>query len=86
ALAAQPDVAVRVVAPVGLPPWALARFTHPALAALPNHETWADLDVRRPRFTTLPGTGGRWHAAALTRALVPVLDAVRRDFAFDVID
>ncbi len=86
-LAAHPDVELRVVAPIGLPPWPLTR--HPryrGLAALPKYEVWKGLDVRRPRFLALPATQGRFHAAALTRALVPVLDEVRRDFPFDVID
>jgi teichuronic acid biosynthesis glycosyltransferase TuaC len=86
-LAAHPDVDLRVVAPVGLPPWPLTRHAHHrALAALPRRETWKSLVLERPRFLALPATQGRFHAAALTRALRPVLDRVRRDFAFDVID
>ena len=86
-LAAHPDVDLRVVAPVGLPPWPLSRHSHyVALAALPERETWKCLDVRRPRFVTLPATHGRFHAAALTRRLIPLLADIRRDFAFDVID
>ncbi len=87
ALATRPGVAVRVVAPIGLPVWPLAgsaRFR--AQAALPIRESWAGLDVSRPRFTTLPGTGGRFHVAALRRALVPVLDRLRDEQRFDVID
>ncbi|MBM6578077.1 glycosyltransferase [Microvirga sp. SRT01] len=82
-LAAVPGVEVTVVAPVGLPPWPLSRSGHyRSLAQLPQRETWHGLDVHRPRFTTIPGTQGRWHAAALERALVPVLDRLQ----FDVID
>ncbi|MCM8730462.1 glycosyltransferase [Hephaestia sp. GCM10023244] len=86
-LAAHPDVDLRLVAPIGLPPWPLAR--HPryrARGGVPEHEIWKGLETRRPRFVTLPGTGGRWHGAALVRALVPMLDALRDGFAFDVID
>lgn len=86
-LAAQPDVAVRVVAPVGLPPWPLRllpRFRQ--LAGLPRAETWKGLLIDRPRFTVYPGTQGRFHISSLTRTLVPLLDAVRREFVFDVID
>src|SRR3546814_12508070 len=50
------------------------------------HEMWKGLATLRPRFLTLPGTGGRRHVAALVRALVPVIDALRESFAFDVID
>lgn len=81
------DVAVRVVAPIGIPPWPLSRHAHYArFADVPAHEAWRGLDVVRPRFAALPGTGGRWHAAALTRRLKPLLAAMRRDFCFDVID
>jgi len=83
-LAALPDVDLRVVAPLGLPPIAVGRYA--ALAALPRRESWKGLDVQRPRFLNVPGTGGRWHAPLLVRALVPLLDGLRADFAFDVID
>ncbi|WP_010185326.1 glycosyltransferase [Sphingomonas sp. PAMC 26605] len=86
-LAAHPDVDLRLVAPIGMPPWPLSRHSHYAgLAALPGRETWQGLTTYRPRFTTLPGTAGRFHARALTRRLIPLLTEIRRDFAFDVID
>ena len=80
-------VEVRVVAPIGVPPWPLSGHVHYApFASVPQREAWQGLDVRRPRFVTLPGTGGRWHVAALVRRLKPLLAELRRDFAFDVID
>ena len=86
ALVRRPDVAARVVAPVGIPPWPLSRLTrYRALADLPGRERWNGLDVYRPRFLNLPGTGGRAHVAMLTRALAPALEEIRRDFPFDVI-
>ncbi|RXD05162.1 glycosyltransferase family 4 protein [Sphingomonas sp. UV9] len=86
-LAAHPDVDLKVVAPIGLPPGPLGRFRHYApLATLPRRESWKGVDVHRPRFTALPFTQGRYHAAALERALVPLLDTLRETFAFDVID
>jgi glycosyltransferase involved in cell wall biosynthesis len=86
-LAAHVDVDLRVVAPVGLPPWPLSALSHHgALRKLPERETWKGLDVRRSRFTTIPGTGARFHVGALTRCLIPLLAEIRRDFAFDVID
>lgn len=87
ALAARPDVAVTVVAPLGLPPFPLRR--HPryrALAGLPARETWNGLEVLRPRFLNVPGTGGRLHGAMLARALLPVLKRLRAERGFDVID
>jgi teichuronic acid biosynthesis glycosyltransferase TuaC len=86
-LAAHPDVALRVMAPIGLPPVPLTRHPHyRALAALPTRETWKGLELHRPRFLALPATGGRWHAPLLGRALRPVLDRLRDEAPFDVID
>ena len=86
-LAAHPDVDLRLVAPVGLPPWPLSRHARYAdLAGLPERELWKGLETHRPRFTTIPGTAGRFHAGTLTRRLIPLLTEIRRDFVFDVID
>lgn len=88
ALAAHPDVELRVVAPVAVPPTAWAR-RHPRyrdLAALPIRETWNGLDVWRPQFLTLPIIGGRLNPASLWWRLLPLLDRLRAEFPFDVID
>ncbi len=86
-LAAHPDVSLQAVAPIGLPPGPLRRIGHYAtLATLPAHERWKGIDVHRPRFTVRPFLQGRHHASALQRALIPVLDDIRKNFAFDVID
>jgi teichuronic acid biosynthesis glycosyltransferase TuaC len=85
-LAAHPDVELRVMAPVGIPP--LGRF-HPryrALAALPEVETWNGLSVYRRPFAHIPGVKGRFDAKALARALIRPLRGIREQFAFDVID
>ena len=85
-LAGHPHVELQVVSPIGIPP--LGRF-HPrykALAALPEVETWNGLTVHRPRFLHLPGTGGRYGAGAIVRAVTPLLKQLRATFAFDVID
>ncbi len=85
-LAAHPDVDLRVMAPIGIPP--LGRF-HPryrALAALPEVETWKGLPVYRTRFGHIPGVGGRYDGAALARALLRPLKGIREQFPFDVID
>lgn len=85
-LAVRADSEVRVVAPRGIPPWPLSLFgRYRPLAALPAREEWNGLHVYRPAFANLPATGGRFHAQALTRALIPALEAIRRDFPFDVI-
>lgn len=86
-LAAHPEVELKLVVPVGLPPWPLSRAARFApLSDLPRHETWKGVETWRPRFTTIPGTGGRFHAAALVRTLKPLLADIRRDFPFDLID
>lgn len=86
-LARREGVAVTAVAPIGLPVWPLrraARFA--AMAALPREEIWRGLKVYRPRFTTVPGTKGRWHVRALVAALIPLLDRLHGETPFDVID
>ncbi len=86
-LAVHPDVELRLVAPLGLPPWPLRRSRHYAeLATLPAHEDWKGVATWRPRFLNVPGTGGRFHVAMLVRRLIPLMTRIRRDFAFDVID
>lgn len=86
-LAAHPDVELKLVAPLGLPPWPLNRRGHyAALAALPRHEEWKGVETWRPRFLNLPGTDGRFHARMIERALIPLLTRIRERFAFDVID
>jgi teichuronic acid biosynthesis glycosyltransferase TuaC len=86
ALNSRDDVAVHVVAPVGVPPWPLSMLSrYRTLARLPAREHWKGLTVDRPHFLNLPGLGGRTHAPVLARALVPVLEAIRAEFAFDLI-
>ncbi|MEI5687213.1 glycosyltransferase [Sphingomonas kyungheensis] len=85
-LAATADLSVRVVGPIGLPPGPLALIHHRDKLTLPRRELWRGLDVYRPRFLSVPGARGRWHARHLTGALIPLLDAIRADFPFDVID
>jgi len=86
-LAARADVDLTVIAPMGIPPWPLAR--HPryrALAALPRAETWKGLTVHRPRFPVIPGGNGLSSAALLARAVLPLARRLHADQPFDVID
>jgi len=87
-LAAHPEVELRVVAPIGVPPAPMLRFSavHQALAAQPRQEVWKGLQVYRPLFTTAPLGGGRWNTLSMWWALLPLLDEIRRDFPFDIID
>ncbi|AYJ87177.1 glycosyltransferase family 4 protein [Sphingomonas paeninsulae] len=85
-LAALPDVEVRVIAPIGIPPLGRLFSRYRKLAALSAQEVWKGLTVYRPRFAHLPGVSGRLDAALLARDLVPLLREIRAEFAFDVID
>jgi teichuronic acid biosynthesis glycosyltransferase TuaC len=87
ALAAQPEVEVEVVAPIGVPPWPLSLYPHYApLRALPLSETVDGLVIHRPRYRVWPGFGQAGTAARMAAALLPLLRAIRRRFPFDVID
>jgi glycosyltransferase involved in cell wall biosynthesis len=86
-LSKHPGVEVRVVAPVGLPPWPLS--LHPryrALARLPLREDWKGLEVHRPTFPILPRYGARWSPRLMARSLEPVLREIGQDFPFDIIN
>jgi len=86
-LAARAEVALEVVAPVGLPAWPLSLHPHYApLARLPEHEIWKGLTVHRPRYRAWPALGARFAAASMAAALLPVLRDIRRRFRFDAID
>jgi glycosyltransferase involved in cell wall biosynthesis len=88
ALAARPGVEVKVAAAFAVPVLGLGRF-HPLyrdLLALPRRETWNGLDVLRVPFPTLPKIGGRINPWSLARTLVPIVDRLRAEFPFDVID
>ena len=86
-LASRDGLEVTVIAPIGLPPFPLR--LHPryrALAALPARESWRGLEVHRPHFLNLPGTGGRWHPSMMARALLPLVRRLHAAQPFDVID
>lgn len=86
-IAAHPDVDLRVVAPLGIPPFPLSM--HPRyveLRELPSTEIWQGLQVYRPTFAHIPGVDGRFDVALLVRRLKPLLTSIRRDFPFDLID
>ncbi len=87
ALSRRPGVEVRVVAPLGVPPWPLSRMGHyRALAALAIEEERNGLRVHRPRFMVLPRFAIARRPQALAREVLPLLKRIRRDFAFDVLD
>lgn len=87
ALAARSDVALEVVAPVGLPPWPLSRHPHYApRATLPLSEIRHGLTVHRPRYRVWPAIGQAGTARRMADALLPLVREIRARFPFDVID
>ena len=85
-LASRPDVKVTVVAPIGMPPWPLSRAArYGQLRHVKDHENWQGLQIYRPRFTTLPGMGGR-NVGAMARAILPLVRRLHAERPFDVID
>ena len=87
-LAARADVEVKMVAPYAVPPtpWAKRHPVYSEISRLPARESWNGLDVYRPPFPTLPLIGGRLNPRSIWWTLIPLLDAIRADFRFDVID
>lgn len=86
-LAEHSEVELTVIAGLGIPPWPLSSHrNYRAFADLPQHERWNGVEVRRPRFTVLPGTGGRFHAASLARAAARIVDPLHAAKPFDVLD
>ena len=86
-LAAHPDVELKVVDRAGLPPFPLDRHPHYAgLRGLPERETWKGLTSAVRASPPCPRRKGVSMWRAFIRCLTPVLDALRADFPFDVID
>jgi teichuronic acid biosynthesis glycosyltransferase TuaC len=87
-LAACEGVELRVVNPIGLPPFPLD--LHPnyrGLRSLPEAECWKGVQVARPRFPTLPGLSGPFNPSLLVHAARKVLRRWQAEgFHFDVID
>ena len=86
ALANEPGVAVRVVAPIGIPPLLARHPRYAALARVPAREVRGGLDVRRPRFAVIPGPGAPLSPRLLAHRLLPLLRTMRAEWPFDVID
>ena len=87
AVAARGDVELVMVNPLGLPPWPLS--LHPryrGLRRLAASEQRGGVAVLRPRFSLLPGTGGRFNAAAEARAVLPLARSLHAKQPFDLVD
>ena len=88
ALAAREGVEVRVVNPLGRPPFPLDLHPHyRPLRHLPAEEQWKGVRVARPPMLTIPGITGRINPVLLAQAARPVIERWRRQgFDFDVMD
>jgi glycosyltransferase involved in cell wall biosynthesis len=84
ALAKRGDWRVTVVNPIGLPPLALGRYR--PLAELPLESIEGGIAVLRPRFTLVPRIGARRNAAAIARAVLPLVRALHAEAPVDVVD
>ena len=85
ALAGEPGIEVRVVAPVARLPFPLnLRPAERWKQALPRSECWKGLSLHRPCWTRLPRLR-RLDPARQASALLPFLAGLRREFPFDAI-
>ena len=87
AVAARGDVDLVMVNPIGLPPFPLS--LHPRYRTLSNlarTERRHGVDVFRPRFTLLPGTGGRFNARFEASGVLPLVRKLHAEAPFDLID
>ena len=87
AVAARGDVDLVLVNPVGLPPFPLS--LHPRYRASRGAslaEQRGGVTVLRPRFTLLPGTGGRFNARSEAAAVLPLARRLHAEQPFDLID
>jgi glycosyltransferase involved in cell wall biosynthesis len=87
-LAARADVDLRVIAPVGVPPFPLSlRSGHAPLRRIPDDEVWNGVRTLRPRFTAIPRIGWRLNPERVERAVLRAMGKLRTEgFIPDVID
>lgn len=84
ALAKRGDWRVSVVNPIGLPPLALGRYR--PLAELPPVASEGAITIYRPHFTLIPRIGARRNAAAIARAVLPLVRRIHAETPIDLID
>lgn len=84
ALAKRGDWRVTVISPIGLPPIALGRYR--PLAELPAQAEEGGITVYRPHFTLIPRIGARRNAAAIARAVLPLVRRIHAETPIDVLD
>ncbi|MEO7247093.1 MAG: glycosyltransferase [Novosphingobium sp.] len=86
ALARRDDIALTLVAPIGLPPWPLSmRAPYASLRAEPDVADWQGVTLYHPRFRTFPGLADS-NPGRLARAVLPLVQRLHAQQPFDVID
>jgi glycosyltransferase involved in cell wall biosynthesis len=78
------DWHVTVVNPIGVPPIAFGRYRD--IAELQPVSEERGIVVYRPRFTLIPKFGARRNAAAIARAVLPVVQRIHQERPIDLID
>ena len=87
AVAARSDVDLVMVNPVGVPPFPLSLHSrYRALHGVEAVEQRSGVFVVRPRFTVLPGTGGRFNARFEAAAVLPLARRLNAEQTFDLVD
>ena len=84
ALAKRGDWRVTLINPIGLPPLALGRYR--PLADLPAMSEEGGITIHRPHFTLIPRIGARRNAAAIARAVLPLVRRIHAATPIDLID
>ena len=84
ALAARGDWDVTLINPIGVPPVAFGVYKQ--LAAVARDGVEHGVKVLRPRFTLLPGIGGRWNPGFVARVVAPLARALHEREPFDLVD
>lgn len=83
-LAKRGDWRVTLINPIGLPPLALGRYR--PLAELAPLAEEGGITVHRPHFTLIPRIGARRNAAAIARAVLPLVRRIHAKAPIDLID
>lgn len=83
-LAQRGDWRVTCINPIGLPPMALGRYR--ALSNLPASAEEGGIVIHRPRFTLIPRIGARRNAAAIAKAVLPLVKQIHAGTPIDVVD
>lgn len=84
ALAKRGDWRVTLVNPIGLPPLALGRYR--PLADLPDESIEGGITIHRPKFTLIPRIGARRNAAAIARAVMPLVRRIHAEHPIALLD